>query len=182
QVLRNNGDLKSAAGAGAGGFTTVELSGFPELRDVCWGDFDGDGDADLALLDANGGVKIAWDDRAGAFREPGAVSEGQVRAVTFGDLFATGELGLLVREESGAVKSLQVDSVQQRWSAREVANWQGIPSSDAAVNARIHVVDLDNNGALDVVASLGARSAVWLNQGGGKFVPLARVPELFVTA
>jgi hypothetical protein len=183
RVLRNNGDLRQAGagGGGQGSFTPVELNGFPELRDVCWGDFDADGDADLALLDPNGRMSVAWNDRAGAYRQPVMISDAAVRAINFGDLFGTGGMGIIALEQSGAIRSFVFEGVPQKWAVQDIASWQGVPSTGTEANAKIQLGDLDNNGAIDVVASVGGRSGIWLNQGAGKFVTLSDVSELSVT-
>ncbi len=183
QVLRNNGDMGPAAEwREKGGFTLIDLQGFPELREVCWADFDADGDGDLGLLDLNGRVLVSWNDRAGAFTEPTVISHSPANAISFGDVFATGRMGLVALEQNGAIKSLVFDGLQQKWSERELGKWEGAQSLTNNTNsqARIHLADLDNNGAVDVVASVHARSAIWLNEGDGKFQKLNAAPELWV--
>lgn len=180
RVLRNNGDLGNVATwRERGGFTVVELIGFPEVREVCWADFDGDGDGDLALVDLNGRLMVSWNDRAGAYRQPVVVSEAQTKAINFGDLFGTGEMGLVALEQSGAIRSLVFNDVQQKWSVRELGKWEGL---DADARARIHTGDLDNNGAVDLVASVNASSAIWLNAGRGRFQKLENAPEMLVSS
>src|SRR5690606_24123165 len=63
-----------------------------------------------------------------------------------------------------------------------LARWPEMPALSGVANARarIHLGDLDNNGAVDIVASAGATSAIWLNQGPGQLQRLESVPELFV--
>src|SRR5690606_13250621 len=91
RVLRNNGDVGNVAQwREKGGFTVVELKGFPELREVCWADFDRDGDGDLGMLDVQGRILISWNERAGAFTEPTVIAQLQALALTFGDVFSTG--------------------------------------------------------------------------------------------
>ena len=185
RVLRNNGDVGNVAGwHERGGFTAIELTGFPELRDVCWADFDGDGDGDLGLMDLEGRVLVSWNDRAGAFTPPAAISEDPARAITFGDVLAAGEMQLVTLAQSGSIKSLTFDRIQQKWTGSELATWAEIPgtTNTAILRARIHLADLDNNGAVDLIASAEGRSAIWLNPGGGKFQKLERAPELFVSS
>jgi tetratricopeptide (TPR) repeat protein len=176
-VLRNNGD---------GGFTAVDaLSSFPEVREVCWADFDGDGNGDLALLDVAGRVLVSWNNRAGSFAVPQPVSESPAVALTFGDVIGNGEMGLIVLERNGAIKDFSFDREKRTWSSRELARWADPPDLADAFNrqrAGISVADLDNNGAVDIVASAGTTSAIWLNGGRGKFQRLADAPPLFVTS
>lgn len=175
QILRNNGD---------GGFTALDaLASFPEVREVCWGDFDGDGDGDLAFLDVTGRVRFSRNERSGAFAVPELVSELPAVALTYGDALGLGEMDLIVLERDGAIRNLGWDRQRQTWSGRELARWSEAPDLADAWNrqrVRLSVADLDNNGAPDLVASAGIASAIWLNQGGGEFRRLEVAPALFV--
>ncbi len=168
-VLRNNGD---------GGFTTLEaLSSFPEVREICWGDFDGDGNGDLALLDFAGRVLVSWNNRAGSFAVPQPVSETPaVALVRSGDPIGNGEMGLVVLERRGAIKNFSFDREKRTWSSRELARWADPPDlADAFYNesTSIHEADLDNNGAVDIVASAGTASAYLVERAPGK-IPAPR--------
>ncbi len=175
QLYRNNSD---------GTFTAVDtFASFPEVRDVYWADLDGDGDNDLAVLDANGRVLVAWNDRAGTFSAPVVVADASFVALTCADLAGSGELSLLALEKSGTVRELHFDRERHAWQAREVARWNGAPDLAGAFahqRATLDVADLDNNGAADIVASADDVSAIWLNEGGGHFLPLAAAPALSV--
>ncbi len=176
-LLRNNGD---------GGFSALAtLAAFPEMRDVCWADLDGDGDNDLAFLDAAGRVLISWNERAGEFTPPTAVSETPAIALTAGDVGGTGDMQLLSLDRAGVVRDARFDRGQHAWQSRELARWAGAPDLAAAFAARrtsLTVADLDNNGAADLVAAAGPAAAIWLNEGRAQFHPLAVAPALFVTS
>src|SRR5688572_335216 len=63
RVLRNNGDIGSqTTGRAPTAFTSLDLTNFVEPRDVCWADFDADGDNDLALLGTNRRLLISWNE------------------------------------------------------------------------------------------------------------------------
>jgi len=175
QILRNNGD---------GGFTALEVFAlFPEVREVCWADFDGDGDGDLALLDVGGRILISWNHRSGAFTAPEQVSEWPTVALACGDISAIGQMDLIALDRGGIVRNLGFDRDKRAWSARELTRWSEPPDlADAFARRRasISVADVDNNGAMDLVASAGAASAIWLSQDRGEFQRLDRAPALFV--
>src|SRR5690606_23507789 len=120
-------------------------------------DFDGDGDGDLAILDAGGRVMISWNDRAGAFRAPEPVAAIEAVALSFGDLFSEGRLGLVAADSAGEVKQAAFDPIERKWEVRELVSWSGMPQamSEGRERAGIHLADLDNNGAVDVVLSAG---------------------------
>ncbi len=177
QLLRNNGD---------GNFTAVDtLAAFPEVRDVCWGDFDGDGTDDLAILDTNGRALISWNNRSGVFAVPAPVSESPVVALAQGDVIGTGEMSLIVLNQNGAIENLSFDREKRTWTHRELAHWTDVPDlADAfkKYRANIFVADMDNNGAPDIVASAANATSVWLNEGRGNFQNLHAAPALFVTS
>lgn len=175
QLLRNNGD---------GGFSALDaFASFPEVREVCWSDFDADGDSDLGLLDVAGRVLISWNDRAGLFTSPSPVTDAPAIALAVGDVAGTGEMALVALAADGVVNRLTFDRVQRAWIVHELARWTD-PSdlADAAGRGRVSldVADLDNNGAVDLVASADAVAGVWLNAGGGRFQRLEAAPALFV--
>lgn len=174
QVIRNNGD---------GGFTALDaLASFSPVHDLYWDDFDGDGDGDLALLDNAGRVLVSWNNRAGAFADPIVVAE-SATALTYGDVFAIGRMDLIILEQNGALRNLHFDRMQRQWASRELAEWSGSPNlADAFTTRRaaMHLADLDNNGAGDLVASAGMSVAIWLGQGHGKFRRLEASPDLHV--
>src|SRR5581483_5689060 len=55
------------------------------------------------------------------------------------------------------------------------------PGGPAAGDDRIFLADLDNNGALDVLASSAGRTRVWLGAGDGRFEPLGAPLDVEVT-
>lgn len=175
QLLRNNSD---------GTFTAVDnLAAFPEPREVCWADLDGDGDNDLALLDTAGRVLVSWNERAGAFSAPVVVSENPAVALAHGDVAGTGELALLSVDRNGVLHELHFSRPRRAWEDREIAQWKGAPDLAGAFahsQVTLDVADLDNNGAADLVASAGETSAIWLNDGGGHFRSLAASPALSI--
>lgn len=177
QLLRNNSD---------GGFTAVAaLAAFPEARDVGVADFDGDGDGDIALLGATGRVLISWNDRAGAFTAPEPIAESPAVALSYGDIFGTGEMDVITLDRNGVLQNLRFDRNTRKWSARELARWSNppdLPDAFASQRVSLSVADLDNNGAVDLVASAGNTTAIWLNEGAGKFHRLDHAPALFVTS
>jgi len=99
-VLRNNGD----------GWRTLNPFGTVDgLRDFVWGDLDGDGDPDAALLDAAGTVHVFENLQAGQFRElPPAAGLGTAIALTLGDVNADGLLDLVTLDFAGVIRRMSV--------------------------------------------------------------------------
>ncbi len=153
-VLRNNGDgtweVTQPFDAGAG------------LRAFAWGDVDGDGDPDAVVVDGRGELQILSNLQAGRFeRIAGPGMPAPVEAVALGDVDADGAIDIVTLDATGAVQRLSF--VNGRWSQDRVAEWE---QGRAPGASRVFVADLDNNGAVDIVASGAAGSAIWLAAGG----------------
>lgn len=187
-VLRNNGDGWRKLNP----FDTVD-----GLRDFVWGDLDGDGDADAALLDAAGSIHVFENLQAGQFRElPPAAGLGTVIALTLGDVNADGLLDIVTLDFAGAVRRMSVRGANGPgsggsvgpvllgpvpWEQTQLISWADRPRTGSPGTYRIFLADLDNNGALDIVASGGGLVRVWLADAKGAFQPLAGVPDADVT-
>jgi hypothetical protein len=171
QILRNNGDNT---------FTAIDaLSAFPEIRDLCWADLDGDGVDDIAMRDTQGRVLVSWNNRAGAFSAPEPISDSRAAAIGYGDVLGRGEMGIVVLETSAAIRGITFDREKHTWTTRELAA-SAVPGAAAsAAPAAITIADLDNNGAPDIVVSTGTSSVIWLNEGEGRFTRLTTDAALF---
>jgi Tfp pilus assembly protein PilF len=148
--------------------------GFPPirgLRDFLWADLDADGDPDAVLLDAEGRLSVFANRRSQTPQFvplPAPAARGAVLAVAAADLNQDATLDLILLDADGTVRLRSLEA--GRWVATELARWPDIPS-DAGLPARLLLADLDNNGALDVVAATASRTRVWLARPGG-FVAL----------
>ncbi|MEO8256413.1 MAG: FG-GAP-like repeat-containing protein [Acidobacteriota bacterium] len=175
-VLRNNGD------------TTWRIlrpfAGVVGLRAFASADLDGDGDADAALLDAAGRVHVFENRQAGQFSEmPAPDGLGSALALTLGDINADGVLDLVTLGADGLLRrtSARAPAGQRPWQQTQIAAWTDRPQGGAPGAYRVFLADLDNNGALDVVASGAALVRVWLGDAAGAFQALTAVPDADVT-
>ena len=138
-------------------------------------DLDGDGAIDLQLLDEAGGRWLCRGDGHGAFGPVEVLGGSQATAdesvpqgsgADFGDLDGDG------RVEWVAVDPTDGESLEcLKRSGEEFLNVAGVCGLDVPRRAgtrSVHVIDLDNDGDLDVFAP-GGRSRVFLNRGGGAF-------------
>lgn len=166
-VLRNNGD---------GTWRRLQLfAGVIGVRAFAWGDLDGDGDPDAALLDEQGKVRLFMNRQGGQFQEvQGPSGVGQVIAIALGDVNGDGALDLVTLDQSGTIQRIspRVSSVDR------VATWAGLPAGAPPGTYRLFLADLDNNGATDLVASGTGGSRIWLAGEKGGFKALAGVPEV----
>ena len=130
-VLQNNGD---------GSFVARELFGNVDgLRGFVWVDCDGDGDPDAAMLDREGQLIEAINERAGVFT-PGSKKAVNGVAIGAGDLDRDGCLERVVVDRDGAVIAVSQGEIRTL-----------IQGDSAAGSVPIFIADLDNNGALDLV-------------------------------
>lgn len=172
-VLRNNGD---------GTFTQTHpfpvISG---LRQFVWGDFNGDGNPDAALIDGSGRLHVFLNERSARFRElavPGSV--GIVKGISSGDMDHSGPLALLAVKTDGAILSLSLPEDSEQWKVAKLAD---VPDAARRLSGdtRLHVGDMDNNGASDLIVtsdSLQGISTILLQGSNGSFQILANSPHL----
>jgi len=161
-VLRNNGD---------GTFTPVyPFPAISGLQQFVWADLNGDGNPDAALIDGSGRLHVYLNERSAKFRELAIpASIGIVKAIAAGDMDNSGPLDLIAIGTDGAILSLSLPEESEQWKVAKLAD---IP--DAAQqfsdNTRLHVADIDNNGALDLIStSVKKTPIIWLQGTNGSF-------------
>lgn len=153
-ILRNNGD---------GTFTPIDsFKGIDGLLAFAAADIDGDGDPDVALVDRNGNLNVFLNQRLGSYqRLPVPSNLGAIEAVSAADIDGDGTLDLVLLKKDSSVERLSLKEGTLDWISAQLA--QASPSS----SPRLFIADLDNNGALDIVAN----NQVFL-QDGGRFTAL----------
>ena len=172
-VLRNNAD----------GTWRREnpFPGVTALRGFGWGDFDRDGDPDAALLDGEGVVHSFENRQAGRFdaAEPSALPAEAI-GLAVGDLDADGRLDLALLDSGGGLWRGSWDGAA--WETAEIASWDGFPAGAAPGSHRLLLADLDNNGALDVLASGASGTRLWLADEASRLEPHEAAVEAEVFA
>jgi tetratricopeptide (TPR) repeat protein len=174
-VLRNNGD---------GTFMPLRLfDGVSGLRAFAWGDVDTDGTPDALLLDATGTVQVYANQRSGQFQARHLPPLDKVLAMTVADVNSDTILDLIVLQEDGKLRRLSSIAEGTEWRVEEMVQWTDAPRQQAVASARLLVADVDNNGSLDLLASLPSAGRVWLSDPQGAFHPLPGVlPGLVLAA
>ncbi|MBA3439573.1 MAG: VCBS repeat-containing protein, partial [Pyrinomonadaceae bacterium] len=169
RVLRNNGDdtfnlLEPFSGAAG------------SLRGFAWADIDADGDPDATLLNADGQLQVFANERAGQFTLlPSLPTGNRAVGLSVADINRDGLLDILALNADGRIVRVSINSegtAGPTWNTAELTRWT-IPGSDPLGNAaigaaRLFAADIDNNGGLDLVASVmnGASTA---GSDGGTF-------------
>ncbi len=168
-VLRNNGD---------GTFQPIHpFARVSGIRQFVWADLNGDGNADASLIDGSGHLHVFLNQRSGNFAAapvPDAVAE--ARAIAAADVDGDGILDLAVVQPAGAITRLSASADGQGWTMANIAQMID-PALRLAGDVRLRAVDVDNNGAIDLVlvqvapSPLAAQAGalVWLADESGKF-------------
>ncbi|MES1255985.1 MAG: FG-GAP-like repeat-containing protein [Acidobacteriota bacterium] len=172
-VLRNNGDGTWN--------TTRPFPGIVDLRAFAWGDLDGDGDPDAALVDGQGRLHVFDNQQGGQFvavAAPGA--DVRMTALAVADVNGDGVLDLVTLGADGVVR--RASRGPHAWEEAPLATWSGRAGAPRPGGDRIVLADLDNNGAPDIIASGGGQSRLWLGGTHGDYRALSGVPSAEVVA
>lgn len=163
-VLRNNGD---------GTFMVwpifQEASG---VRQFIWADFDGDGDPDAAIVEASGRFGIMENLRSRGFRYR-ELGDG-VTAVTTADLDSDGILEMIVLHRNGRVERIQQAVGTTPEQRGDLVRLEGgaasaVDGDTGESESRIFAMDVDNNGAIDLIVSGSNETVVWLSDGASEY-------------
>jgi hypothetical protein len=137
-LLRNNGDGTFAVQQPFAGVTGV--NGF------AWADFDGEGVPDAAFLDDRGTVHVHLNLRGGAFQADTVPDAGPVGAIVAVEATGDTTFDLVTLAVDGSIAVLTRGD--RGWTRTAV-----VQAKAAAGSTRLVAADLDNNGAVDLIAS-----------------------------
>ena len=87
------------------------------------------------------------------------------------DVNSDSVLDLVVLQADGTIQRLSHAAEGTAWRLEQIAQWPDFPRGIAVATPRLLVADLDNNGGLDLLASLPAGGRVWLSEPRGDFRP-----------
>jgi tetratricopeptide (TPR) repeat protein len=171
-ALRNNGDGTWRSEA--------PFEGVSGARAFAWGDIDADGDPDAVLVDAEGRLHVFENRQAGVFRPMAAVPElSPLTAAVLGDVDGDGRFDLVVLDNTGSIRRVTRDT--DGWSQQELTTWPEAAGA-APGTRRLLLADLDNNGALDLLASGVAGTGVWLADETHQFTRLPAALDVDVSS
>jgi Tfp pilus assembly protein PilF len=158
-VLRNNADASFAA--------LKPFQGVTGVTAFSTADLDSDGVPDVGLVDASGRLVVFGNERLGSYKKLNPPTEVAVQnvAISAGDVDGNGRVDFVLLRNDRSIARLSIRN-DRSWDIAQIATGTG-----AAV-PKLLLADLDNNGALDIVAG----DRILLNDGK-KFEPLqARLP------
>jgi tetratricopeptide (TPR) repeat protein len=162
-VLRNNGDGTWQA--------QQPFASVFSVRAFAWADLDRDADPDAVFVDAAGGLHVYTNRQAGLFaRVTDLPGPSKVIAVTVADFDADGAMDVTTLDMSGAIKRTWRRG--ETWTVADLAVWDSFPF---AGSPRLLSADLDNNGALDLIASGNGDTRILLGTAEHQFQPLGAV-------
>ena len=143
-VLRNNGD---------GSYTPIHpFHGVDGLVAFSAADIDGDGDPDVAVIDKNGRLTVFMNERLGNYRKreaPSAFSEPNLD-VAAADVNGDGLVDFVVLRKDLSIARLSGKESDEGWDFAELVPAHRNANSMEPVS--LLLADLDNNGALDLIA------------------------------
>ncbi len=160
-VLRNNGDMT---------WRRVQpFTGVSAVRTFGWADLDQDADPDALFVDGSGALHVFANRQAGMFAAAPAADVTGVIAATVADIDSDGVIDIVTLDAKGTVRT--VSWANTAWSVNEIATWPGF-AGGAPGTSRVLAADLDNNAALDLIASASGMSQVWLANEDHRLEPL----------
>jgi len=162
----NNGDERIFRNDGGGVYTLIELVATASTTvGVAWGDYDNDGDLDLAVANLSGQDEyIAVNDGMGGFSSHTLTGTGgNSRSIAWGDYDSDGDLDLLIGNDNGA------DSKILRNDGGGAFTATGHLSGSGGTTWGVAWVDYDGDGDLDVALSQRTSFDLWRNNSGTSF-------------
>jgi len=171
-VLRNNGDGTWRR--------TDPFTGVTAVRGFAWADLDQDADPDAMFVDDAGLVQVFTNRQAGQFAVATAIpATSGVVAATVGDIDGDGTINIVALESNGSVR--KASWIENTWIVAQIGYWAGFSGGEPGTG-QLLVADLDNNGALDLVASSQSASHIWLANQSQQLEALPMSPEAQVFA
>lgn len=169
QVYRNDGIAQNGSPLLNLVWSSQEVN---ETRSVAWGDYDGDGDPDLAVGN-NGEPNLVYRNDDGAFKVAWVSQESEdTSSIMWGDYDTDGDLDLVVGNKGRPARIYRND----HGVLTQSASWS---SSDSDQAYDVAWADYDGDGDLDLAVGINA-GPVWLYQNPRRVNSPANDPPYLV--
>ncbi|MCA9241994.1 MAG: CRTAC1 family protein, partial [Planctomycetales bacterium] len=175
QAIQNNGDL-----------TLTPLEQFVDaeaVRDMAAADLDGDGDLDLCTLSVRGEVFVWQNERGGQFVATATPPwEPAQMAIAVGDIDRDGTFEIITWSATGHLRSASLRH-DGTWRISQIVTHRLLDEPARGISlTTLAVADIDNNGAVDILASTRGNCWIWLNTGNAQWQRLPDTPLLQVVS
>ena len=160
---------------GAGNFTNTSaasVGGFVgRVRQVAIGDVDGDGDPDMYVPDANGGIdNLFVNDGGGAFEPTPIDIDSNAGAARFGDFDDDGDLDLFLADGYNSVDTVHGHIYLNDGAGEFTELADAIPAPAGTDPDDVDLLDADGDFDLDILLNNhSGTNELWLNNGDGTF-------------
>lgn len=158
-VLQNNGDG-----------TFSETKPFPNAEniiDFVYADFDEDGDSDAVLLNAKGKLHLFLNERGGLFEEKLLPELDPSVAITAGDSNGDSKIDLVTVLGNKTVSRVSLKTGSGEIEVNNLVEGDVCGTGDACV---VRMMDIDNNGANDILISDKTAASVFLTDSSAKYI------------
>lgn len=190
--LKNNystGTFNSSSFSSTGTFSLSNIT----YTDINCGDFDKDGDLDVALLQNNGTIQIYTNNSSGAtisfsagssFSLPSGAGTGIVKYFNLGDINGDGKLDIIVPSKDGSNTgniSFFLNNTTSNISFTSTVYINNMPTSYQI--ADVELADLNGDGKIDIAGTSGGHSVFVIQNNYGPTPPsISSQPTLSTTS
>ncbi|HET6384978.1 MAG TPA: FG-GAP-like repeat-containing protein [Armatimonadota bacterium] len=152
------------------------FSGIDGVRSFAWGLLNAEAAPEFAFIDAKGRLTVFQNDRSGHYLALALpTSVGSLLTMSVADIDNDGVLDLVALTTGGAIERIGGGPHGAPWVVRPITTWTGVTTDGSA---RLLIADLDNNGALDLIASGSKGTAIWMGDEHGALHPLPLAPQV----
>lgn len=181
-VIETNSGMQALFGNGDGTFSSLALpmSIAPiTVSEIRLRDLNNDGNEDIIALDSGGIAYVSINNGDGTFQASKSVYLGGSGNFELGDMTGDGEIDLVYRDNSTSISYVKIfagngdGSFSRPYTARQIGS-----SSMGTYTDNIEIVDLNGDGALDIIGSDRANATLNILFGNAKH-PAQGTPLLY---
>lgn len=163
-IFMHGATVPECRAGGGGGFTEVAEFGDTPNISLAWGDYDNDGDPDLALANVSGANLLYTQNPDHSFTESNQFGAGTTFVVLWADYDNDGDLDMAIGDNGG----------QNELYVNTGSGFVGEPQFGAGLTTAMAWADCDNDGDLDLAVGNGIlhtdqQNFIYINNGDLSF-------------